>query len=316
MRKGAERARAQVTVTVNPIAIRTEPVVDPRFFPGVRFSHLIDAGNVGVAGLLGLGLTAHFGEYVGFEVELFRDVRSVAPAGERYLAFTYVDPCGFDMHFTPVAELIGAQFKDAHEGLDHGEVHHAHAFPRATAADGQVLHDCWRYLPLRGACPDARWALSCQTMSPLAAMIFVLITKPPAELLLKEGTVGIAAPGAKLSTDPHDPQATVVTAPTCAVRVARFPGTTSEGKVDGPYFHDKLTRLKAAFSLEEVRPEKWRLEFELKLTPQTPLGLNYGIVAGDQVLVCRGSYADAAERKCAAVICATMRAIQTQSKAK
>lgn len=153
-------------------------------------------------------------------------------------------------------------------------------------------------------------------MSPLAAMIFVLVTKPPVELLLKEGTVGITAPGAKLSLDPHDPQATVVTTPTCAVRVARLPGTTSEGKVDGPYFHGKLKRIKAEFSLAEVKPEKWRLEFELKLTPRTPLGLNYGFVADNQVLVCRGSYADAAERTCAAAICATLRTIQTQSKAK
>ncbi|MFT3712883.1 MAG: DUF4349 domain-containing protein [Archangium sp.] len=68
--------RATIFVSVNPLVPPAPRPVDPHFFPGVRGTHLFDASANGATGLLGLGLSARFGEYVTFEADLYRALES------------------------------------------------------------------------------------------------------------------------------------------------------------------------------------------------------------------------------------------------
>jgi len=108
-------SRSTVTISLGSAAdaVQRPPGVEPRFFPGARFSHLLDASGTGTSGLFGIGLSVQLADVLTFEVELFR---SVTALGGREGADAFLFSAGLDVP----SELLGAgkrTFLNPHLGV-------------------------------------------------------------------------------------------------------------------------------------------------------------------------------------------------------
>lgn len=104
--EGTDRATISIFISSST---PTPHSAEPHFFPGVRFSHLFNAGGAGTSNLFSLGLSAQFAEYVTFEVDLFRAVGTTG---------TFLDGMVMSAGFDTGSALLGKRrFFSPHLGL-------------------------------------------------------------------------------------------------------------------------------------------------------------------------------------------------------